>query len=1280
MGLEIDPGTFEAGVGAWSATDGTLAQSSAQAHSGTYSALLTVTGTPTQTYMRAYGVSAIPILPGTEYQVTMWVRSPNALKVLLAVDIYDSGSGYIGGEYPSSQTLVPNTWTQFTLTFTSIPSSALAVYGPTIIDGTNGQELYVDDVFFDYPPAPPVAALGPMPIRQELLIDGVWTDYTSRTRGADQVRISRGYSGEQASLSAGTCAFKLDNADGLFTNSLPTSPLYGKVGKNTQYRCSIVEETNFLRMSNTAEVSTGTYDGARAWTVDKAVLDVTGDIDVRWDGEPDAWIGVPGAILASKYFSVGDQRSWMLFTDTYGYLYFTWTTSGTAATRRTAKSTVKLPAGAGRLALRATLDVNNGAGGCTVNFYTSDTIAGSWTALGAAVVAAGTTSVHGGTSDIEIGTANEGQGWSVSFTLANLFTADVDPFVGKVYGFELYNGIGGTLVADFDPTAQATGTTSWSDGLGTPNTWTLEASAEISDADFRFWGELIGMPKGADGTSTDVYVDVTASDLIGRLQNGSKAVRSAIYTNLASSPRDGYWTMEQDATSGTTPTSISATYGQPGKLLNVTFSSTEGLPGSAGALAFTDDNGYAGGIANFDGANTGIAYALWYFKLPTVPTGTVSFMRLIMTGGNVYRVDINATSTGFQLRVFNSDSVSLGTGDVLYGSGILPNSWLAMRVIFTQDGANVDWEMTWYPVGAGVLASASGTFAGTIGRPRYWQSLGFTGKSGMELAHVVLDREDIGFSTYAFTASTDAYNGERVYDRLRRLGVQLRLPIFYRGFHASGSPERQRTVPMGPQLPRTPIDLLIECAEADGGMLFAPRDKFGIELRPMVSMINQDALELDYSAEVLSGAIRPDPDAFRVRNDVTATKPDGTSARWTKTSGPNNINEPADDPQGVGTYDVQVPRNVETLEQLEAAAQWEVALGTWPEDRYPQITLETHRRAIAGDPPLLAAVRKLDVASAFTLTNLPPWLPPGDVYQYARGYTELLQNFTQAITFNAAPYGPYRTGVYDGLARRTDSATTTLAEDLDATETGVDVTTSDRGDIWTTTSGSFPFFAVVGGEVLEVTACTAAAGTGPYTQTLTVARSVNGVAKTHASGTEVHVYDPARWALGEGGIVVAVGDPVYGQDTNQLLNAPLCILRKSTNTNVDNNGEMLTWDTEDVDTHGFHSTSVNPSRVTPNVAGYYKVTANVAWASNAAGRRATVAYKNGASAGNLGIGAGGSGGTPFGVIMTGGSRTLYANGSTDYFEINAYQNSGGALDTAAGLVDTVFEVELVRYA
>lgn len=1264
----------------------------------------------------------------------------------------------------------------------------------------------------------------PLPLRHELLIDGVWTDYTSRTRGADQVKISRGYSGEQASLGAGTCTFKLGNLDGLFSNSNPTSPLFGKIGKNTQHRLSMVESTRFMRMINAATGTT--YDGARAQTTDKAVLDVTGDIDVRFDGEADRWSGVPGAILASKYLSTGDQRSWMLFTDTSGYLWFTWTTAGTIATKRAAKSTVRISS-FGRQALRATLDVDNGAAGATVTFYTSDTINGTWTQLGAAVIGAGTTSVFSGTANLEVGTANVGQSWYLSFTIDNGFDADVDPFVGKIYGFELRNGIAGTLVADFDPTSRSRGDTSWSDGLGTPNTWTLFASAEISDSDYRFWGELGDSVKGWDGTGTDAWVDVSSSDLISRMQDGNKALDSAIFINLNSATRDGYWPMEQGAGQpGTTPTTISATYGQTGRLVNGTFTTADDFPGTAGALSFDSDDGYASGYASPNGANTGTTYNLWYFKLPSVPVADRVIMRSIFTGGNIYRVDINCGAAGFRMDAYNSDGVLLGTGGALFGTGVSPDRWLAMRILFTQSGGTANWEVAWYPLGAPVVYLMSGSFSGTIGRPRQWQSIGFTGKAGMELAHVLLNRSDAGFTVTTFTNSTNAYIGERVEVRWRRLGEQLNFPLFYRGFKRSGSDGRYRTITMGPQLPKRPIDLFQECAEADGGLLFAPRDKFGLELRPMNALTNQDALDLDYSAKVFAGQLRADPSAFRVRNDVTATALDGTFARYRKTEGPNNVNEPSDDPRGAGQYDVQVTRNVETEEQLEAHAQWEVTLGTWEEDRYPRVQIDLHRAPLVASPTLQSSVRHLDLGAAFDIVNMvKAWVAPGDVHLYVRGYTEIIQNFNQTVVFNAAPYGPYRAGTYDGTVQRIDSASTTLSEDLTTTEQDVSVVTSDVNDIWSTygtpydwliagermtvfrmsivgsiipVDGSFesgtttgwapqdgtftasattPYhgtysglFTVVGapvqayvrpnvttpcvagrqyrlvGALYSATATTifmsvdwstagfayisttaqsfsipagvwtpvsftttapalaANCGYGPTLtgspvagtqfrvddldfadlsltgnpQNATVTRSVNGVVKAQVTGADVHVFEPARWALGEGGDVVAAGDTFYASDINQILGKPIVKLVAQASQNLaDNTAVALTFGvgSEEIDTHGFHDEAVNPTRITPSVAGYYRIRGAV-FLPNRSDYATTYCaiYKNGVAIAPIsrpGVSTSG------GVRSAEGEGLTSANGSSDYFEVIAFQDNAAnvvAATNVSGGFSPYFEV------
>jgi hypothetical protein len=132
---------------------------------------------------------------------------------------------------------------------------------------------------------------------------------------------------------------------------------------------------------------------------------------------------------------------------------------------------------------------------------------------------------------------------------------------------------------------------------------------------------------------------------------------------------------------------------------------------------------------------------------------------------------------------------------------------------------------------------------------------------------------------------------------------------------------------------------------------------------------------------------------------------------------------------------------------------------------------------------------------------------------------------------------------------------------------------------------------------------------------------------------------------------------------------PLTILRKSVITNVDNNGEILTWDIEDVDTHGYHSTG---SRITPSIPGWYRFTTQITFASNATGRRAAAIYYNGGSARYGSIIPGSSAGN----IAVNSTRTIYADGD-DYFEVFAYQNSGGALDTA-DIVGVYFECEFIR--
>ena len=107
-----------------------------------------------------------------------------------------------------------------------------------------------------------------------------------------------------------------------------------------------------------------------ASTPDAASLDIVGDIDIRARVAANDWTPAAASYLVAKYTTTADQRSYALSLSTAGELVLQWTTDGTAGTLLTKTSTANLSSlAAGALKwVRATLDVNNGAAGNTVNF------------------------------------------------------------------------------------------------------------------------------------------------------------------------------------------------------------------------------------------------------------------------------------------------------------------------------------------------------------------------------------------------------------------------------------------------------------------------------------------------------------------------------------------------------------------------------------------------------------------------------------------------------------------------------------------------------------------------------------------------------------------------------------------------------------------------------------------------------------------------------------------------------------------------------------------------
>jgi hypothetical protein len=72
------------------------------------------------------------------------------------------------------------------------------------------------------------------------------------------------------------------------------------------------------------------------------------------------------------------------------------------------------------------------------------------------------------------------------------------------------------------------------------------------------------------------------------------------------------------------------------------------------------------------------------------------------------------------------------------------------------------------------------------------------------------------------------------------------------------------------------------------------------------------------------------------------------------------------------------------------------------------------------------------------------------------------------------------------------------------------ITTTNSGSpLWTTSSGDFPFYVQMAGEVIEVTNITGASSPQPFT----ITRSVNGVVKAQTAGTTVSLYPTPIAAL-----------------------------------------------------------------------------------------------------------------------------------------------------------------------
>lgn len=847
-----------------------------------------------------------------------------------------------------------------------------------------------------------------------------WTSVLDDALKRESVEISRGRQDEASTVDPAECSMALRDRErnGRYNPYVPTSPLYGAVGVNTPLRVAVTEETCWL-------TSPARLTGAVATTPDNAAFDVT-DLDVRLDVRMHSWRpGGDGRDLCARYVITGNQRSWVLQLLGDGRLQLTWSPDGTLASRLTATSTAAVPETTTRAVLRATLDVNNGAGGYDVAFYTGASPTGgvsqAWVQLGTTVTGTGTTAIYGGSAGLDVGDASAGL---------------LAPMRGLIYAFQLRSGLVGMVVANPDFTIQAAGTTSFTDSAG--RTWTTGALGEITNRHTRFIGEVSSWNLGWHRSGNEVWAPLEAAGVLRRLGQGKDPLKSALTRYVPTTSPVAYWPLEdgQGATqswspiSGVSPMLTSGLeYGADDSL-----SSSEALPSVSEGAKIT---------GQIPGHTTTSWTVQFVYRVDAAPAAETVLLDLKTSGGSVttWRITLDPTY-GASVYALDRGGLVLDYTRLFTAVGNLTGRWMSCELEARQNGGNIEMTLRCAPIGTNTQYISFSGGAGTNAALRTVTAAYDAQMDGARIGHIAV------WSTYnaggslkydVYQGPGDAFNGEAGGDRIARLCEEE--DVEYAVWGASDSDEQ---VALGPQRPMPLLDLLQEAADAEGGILYEDRETLRLTYRDHTTRLGQGAcVILPYGA---LAELVPAADDQRIRNDVTASRPNGTSMRSEVTTG--RLGTPKPEDGGAGRYAESIEVNVYDDDLAGDAAGWATHLGTWEGQRFPVVRIKMH--ALSNDQ--IRQVCLLDIGDRLRITDPPAWLGPGDLDLIVEGIaSEEIQPEHGAweLELVCTPARPWDTAVSDDLTYgRADTDGSALAAALDTTSTLVRIYTPAANPAW----------------------------------------------------------------------------------------------------------------------------------------------------------------------------------------------------------------------------------------
>lgn len=911
----------------------------------------------------------------------------------------------------------------------------------------------------------------------DLWYDDQWNEHTSDVRGMGaedgEVEIKRGRPNESGRVRPTSMKFAVNDVDKEFSVLHPNSALYGKVGQNTPVRAYIgtlfPTDTNFDLTDTTSQVAPSVVSP----TDDALLL-------CAWGMPDNGAYTKPASMTQINDFEdseVGSLGRFLIAREAITSVGATGTRTATSANAEDYVSASVLLSGSPTYEDFSPV----------VNMYSISADAGDWLILFAYF---GWDDADEAEPPSRPSDYNEGIWTLIADTgLINPVDVDADNIQLKVWAKRVTT------------TGTQTGELAIIPGQITLGT-IVRVSGVTNDFSSRAHTEISSMQPRRAGSGNAKWSVIESRGILSRLDsnNRGKSLRSALYREVTSDTNApflvAYWPCEDGRNSTSIAPGIEGV--EPMRLFaaeGTTFADYDGFSGSD-PIATVATNSARAPIPSYSGD-------FFYRGLLAIPdAGFIDGAQMLSfrcTGGDVEEVELEYSTGGnWLLRLFDEDEVLIDETSTFLVD--LDGSQILASIELVQDGSDLDWILFKREVNLdgtiGDSLLASGTFTGvSLGTVREIR-VGGTTTVGMSFGHQM-----VGNSQSLIFNITDALVGWNTETATRRF---IRLCQEEGIDHAViGDPDE--STPMGPQLSGRLIDLLQECEASEHGILFEPKEFFGLGFRTLRSMYNQSAiLTLDGSDGEIAQPWAPLPDSYLIRNDVEVKRIGGSSARAVQDSGPLNVNDPTDDPEGVGIYEFDADLSLAVDGQNEHHAGWILNKGTKKEPRFPAIKIN-----LARDPELIDDAASLDIGDRVVVENPPDDVAPDDVSQLAFGFAERLSQFRREIDINTEPESPYHIAELEHADYSFIGADPAWEFELAGSYTsGTDTTIGVTfNSVISSTEFDFdnadpPFDVMVGGVRARVTAVSLGLPT-----LLTVNQvPVNGVIKTVPTGTPVEIF------------------------------------------------------------------------------------------------------------------------------------------------------------------------------